>query len=113
MSQRTVFNVEINGKPVQVVEPAHGPLEIFIDGVQGVMVSGPIVKTNFFTRDFVDPAANPPPAELRRVVCRLVCGIDTFMSLAKFFTDQAAEIQRETGFQVLNENGAVLSGERT
>ena len=86
MTRKLVFETKEHvgasapGATYQLYETAGAFREIYIDGMQGVSVVGPIVKINCYTRGAKAPA-NPGEVEEREVACRLVMGTDTFLAI--------------------------------
>ena len=73
-----------DGKPVKRIyklfeSDAQNP-EIYIDGMQGVIVVGSVVKINCFTRGHAGPT-DGATEERRMVACRLTMGVDTFLAI--------------------------------
>jgi hypothetical protein len=66
--------------------------ELYIDGMQGLTVVGPVVKINCFTRGAQTPAQTGAVEE-REVVCRLVMGVDTFLAITEWLRSVESELR--------------------
>ena len=66
--------------------------ELYIDGLQGLTIVGPVVKINCFTRGAQTPT-QAGGVEERDVVCRLVMGTDTFLAVATWIRQIEAELR--------------------
>ena len=66
--------------------------EIFVDGYQGALASGDLVKLNFFSSFF-----DPKEQQIRRVAAlRLVMGKSDFMDVVRALNQLAVDIQQRT-----------------
>ena len=74
-------------------------VEIYIDGIQGMRLVGPVVKLNCFTRGAAMPAS-PGGTEEREVACRLVMGVDTFFSIVEWLKNISADVQKNVVVEV-------------
>ena len=91
MAERKVFELQRDGKTLELWEEASAVPEFFADGIHGISFSGSIVKFNFFTTDMGEEGN----IERRHVVCRLVLGIDTFFSVAQYLTTMAEDVKKK------------------
>jgi len=95
--------VSISGddkKDLNLYESSVPSLELYVDGIQGMMVGGAVAKLNFFTLDW--PSAktgDQRKGERRRVACRMVMTLDTLFSVAEYLHKQAQEIKSQIGRQ--------------
>src|SRR5262245_18999105 len=80
------------GATYQLYEDGGINPEIYIDGMQGVVILGPVIKINCFTRGFATPAA-AGQVEERDVACRLVMGIDTFFSVVDWLKSVSDDLR--------------------
>ena len=76
--------------------------EIYVDGIWGLSVRGPqsIVKLNLYSNGFAEMEDGESPAgncERRELVCRLVMGIGTFLSISRHLTATAEQIESRIG----------------
>ncbi len=92
MSDRLISQIKEGEKTIELYESDGKNLEIYIDGIQGVMGAGSIVKFNCFARDF-DHLQDG--IERRSVACRMVMSLDTFISVADFLEKTAINMKKE------------------
>jgi hypothetical protein len=98
MSDRLVFALDLgNGKSAELYESTDYNPELHVDGIQGMLVNGATVKLNFFSRIY----PTVPDVERRQLVCRMVMGVDTFLSVADYFKQYAEKLQRDLNIQIL------------
>jgi hypothetical protein len=80
MSDRLILTSQEDGKTIEVYESPDNNLEIYVDGVHGMMLSGATVKINCFTRDF----SRDENVDRRSVACRLVMNVETFFDVVHY-----------------------------
>lgn len=95
MADRLIMTIEQDGKKMRLYESRGSNPEVYVDGIQGMMVTGPIAKFNFFTRDFISPEEFEEQGERRKLVCRLVMTANTFLSVADYFQKHAQELKQK------------------
>jgi hypothetical protein len=92
MTDRLIMAYSEENKVFELFENSVRNPEIFVDGVQGISVAGASIKVNFFTRGASLPL-QAPGSERRDVACRLVMGMDTFLSVVDFLKKIEAEFR--------------------
>ena len=78
------------GTVCELYEPTDREVEVFVDGMQGIQVRGPIVKINMYRTVPNHGVSELPEGHEKRVVTsRMVMGIDTFMSVVKWLNESS------------------------
>lgn len=85
----------LNGREARLYESSDTNPEVFIDGVQGLLVQGLTVKVNCFRRAVDQSLESTSEFERRDVACRLVMGMDTFLALTDFLNKNAQLVAQE------------------
>lgn len=88
-----------DGIVAELYEPDGGADEVFVEGIQGISLRGPVVKMNWFVRD-ASLEQKDEKKEIRYTKIRLVLGIDTFFACAEFLAEQAEELKKHPGIRV-------------
>lgn len=83
-----------SGSKFRLYEPTDRQVEVYTDGVQGVVAAGPIIKINWFSRGSTPPVTGPQQIEERDVVVRTVMGLDTFFAVLDFLKSVEAELRQ-------------------
>lgn len=96
MADRLILSVDSDDKKSKynLYESSIPNPEIFVDGIQGMMVAGSVAKFNFFTQDYLSPEETKG-GDRRRLACRLVMSVETFLSTADYFQRYAKELREK------------------
>ena len=96
MAEKLIGTLKQGSQILNLYESADRNAEIYVDGAQGLLSTGHIVKVNLFTirTDSTQEVQN------RDVACRLVMGIDTFLSLADFLHGFAEQMKKDMNVKV-------------
>ena len=94
MSDRKIGETtDKNGVVCELFEPTDREVEIFCDGIQGMQVRGPNVKFNLY-RTIPDFRDNKDEKHEKRVVAaRIVMGVDTFLSVVDWLSENSKSIR--------------------
>lgn len=65
--------------------------EVYADGVHGIMINNGMVKFNLFSVAYPDEAQ--PKIERREIGTRVVCGVESFVSMVEFLNTVVADIK--------------------
>jgi hypothetical protein len=100
MAERLIVSVEGDDKKnLNLYESSVSSPELFVDGIQGMMVVGAVAKLNFFTRDWPSANGTQNEGERRKLACRMVMTVDTLLSVADYLHKHAQEIKTQIGQQ--------------
>lgn len=88
MTDRKVSSLEIEGQTRELIASDDANLEIYIDGVQGIMRGSGMVKMNLFSVGF---HSNGDDIERRELVARLVMSDGAFQSIAELMLQNTKE----------------------
>lgn len=92
MTERLIADVMEGERRVRLYEETARSLEVFMEGMQGITVSGGFVKVNCYStaqQEVVDGQ----PVERREVQTRLVMPLNTFIACAGFMQRMSIEVQ--------------------
>lgn len=106
MTERLIADVMEGERRVRLYEETARTLEVFMEGMQGISVSGGYVKLNCYStaqQEVVDGT----PVERREVQTRLVMPLNTFIACAGFMQRMSIEIQNRLQEQQGAGNGTM------
>ena len=100
MAERLIGTLKQGNQILNLYESTDHNPEIHIDGAQGFLATGHTAKLNLFTirMNSTDEVQN------RDVACRLVMGIDTFLSLADFLHGLAEQMKKDLNIKAVKPN---------
>lgn len=91
MTEKLIGTLKQGNQTLNLYESTDRNPEIYVDGAQGILGTGHVVKVNLFTvrTDSTQEVQN------RNIACRLVMGIDVFFSLADFLHSFAEQMKKD------------------
>lgn len=87
------------GREARLFESTDSNPEVYVDGIQGLVVVGGVVKLNFFRRALDQSLEPGSEFERRDVACRAVMSIETFLSVVDLLKATGQDIQAEIAKQ--------------
>ncbi|MEQ8345847.1 MAG: hypothetical protein RIB84_21975 [Sneathiellaceae bacterium] len=103
MTERLIADVMEGERRVRLYEENSRALEVFMEGMQGITVSGGYVKVNCYSTSQQE-VVDGQPVERREVQTRLVMPLNTFVACAGFLQRMAIEIQNRLQEQANAQN---------
>lgn len=88
---RLVSVTESEGRRLELYDTGSHP-EVFVDGIQGLMIGKGVVKWNFFSTTY-NADYTEKDHEYREIAARIVCTPDTFLSLVDFLNEVAEQMK--------------------
>lgn len=92
MTERLIADVMEGERRVRLYEETAREMEVFMEGMQGITVSGGFVKINCYSTGQQE-VIEGQPVERREVKTRLVMPLNTFLACAGFMQRMAIEVQ--------------------
>ena len=92
-ASRAILTIQRDGKNLTLHENDSANPELFVDGIHGWAAMGSVVKVSFFRSLVSFEEDGAAPADRRDLSCRLVMGIDIFLSVADFLASAAKDIR--------------------
>ena len=91
MASRKIQETDAGGRKIELVGRAEGEPEIYIDGIHGMQLSGPVVKLNLYTLG-IDTS---PDYQRRESVARVVMSAPQFVQMVDFLTQLVAQVREQ------------------